>query len=62
MLITNGLVDEQTFAKQLTDYGKSCSEACFVTAFFTQEQQIKIMSLAGKSVRLTVSLRPPTNP
>ncbi|EKB3551742.1 phospholipase D family protein [Vibrio parahaemolyticus] len=62
MIITNGLVDEQTFAKQLTDYGKSCSEACFVTAFFTQEQQIKIMSLAGKSVRLTVSLRPPTNP
>lgn len=60
--ITNGLVDKETFAKKLTDYGNNCTEACFVTAFFTQEQLIQIMNSAGKSVRLTVSLRPPTCP
>lgn len=62
MIITNGLDDEQTFAAKLTKFGDDCDEACFITAFYTQEQQIKILSRAGKKVYLTVSLRPPTCP
>lgn len=62
MIITNGLNESQTYAKKLSEYGSNCEEACFVTAFFTQEQQIKIMNNAGKTVRLAVSLRPPTCP
>jgi len=62
LIITNGFDNNQTFAAKLTEFGKNCDEACFVTAFFTQEQQVKILSRAGKKVRLTVSLRPPTCP
>ncbi|CAK2715322.1 phospholipase D-like domain-containing protein [Vibrio crassostreae] len=62
MIITNGLDEKQTFAAKLTKFGEDCDEACFITAFYTQEQQVKILNLSGKKVRLTVSLRPPTCP
>ncbi|KLN63162.1 phospholipase D family protein [Vibrio sp. VPAP30] len=62
MIITNGLDDKQAFAAKLTKFGDDCDEAFFITAFYTQEQQVKILSRAGKKVHLTISLRPPTCP
>ncbi|WP_165388067.1 hypothetical protein [Vibrio vulnificus] len=49
MIITNGLDDKQAFAAKLTKFGDDCDEAFFITAFYTQEQQVKILSRAGKS-------------
>ncbi|WNJ97334.1 phospholipase D family protein [Vibrio ruber] len=62
MVLTNGFDKNELFAKKLNELGKLCNEACFVTAFFTQEQLIKIISSENKPIKLTVSLRPPTNP
>lgn len=62
MIFTSGRDNKEEFARRLTELGEKCDEACFVTAFFTRDENITLLSKAGKKVRLTVSLRPPTNP
>lgn len=62
MIFTNGLRNGEGFAETLTSLTNAYDEACFVTAFFTQDQLIKMMCNANKKVRLVVSLRPPTCP
>ena len=58
MIITNGFDDKQAFAAKLAKFGDNCDEALFITAFYTQEEQVKILSRAGKKFTLLSHLGP----
>ncbi|MFM2611740.1 phospholipase D family protein [Vibrio campbellii] len=53
---------KETFSKKLSPLVSWCEEAYIVTAFFTDDSWIGRLDQEGKSVKLVVSLRPPTKP
>ncbi|PSW06745.1 phospholipase D family protein [Photobacterium lipolyticum] len=62
MKVITNVSGEETFARELSPLVSWCDEACIVTAFFTDDEWIGRLVQEGKSVKLVVSLRPPTRP